>query len=86
MFATVTLLFVSDGVRKFRHLFLFNDYIICTKRKITARYVSLLCMIVFLSLYLCCTFGVSSVHVKVVVLDRLLFELARKRFDPKTLP
>ncbi|KAL9981682.1 hypothetical protein ACROYT_G010421 [Oculina patagonica] len=28
---------LSDGVRKFRHLFLFNDYIICTKRKITAR-------------------------------------------------
>ena len=31
--------FFSDGVRKFRHLFLFNDYIICTKKKITARYV-----------------------------------------------
>lgn len=31
--------FFLDGVRKFRHLFLFNDYIICTKRKITARYV-----------------------------------------------
>lgn len=43
LFVTVTLHSVSDGVRKFRHLFLFNDYIICTKRKITARYASLPC-------------------------------------------
>lgn len=28
---------LADGVRKFRHLFLFNDYLLCTKRKITAR-------------------------------------------------
>ncbi|RMX45842.1 hypothetical protein pdam_00022703 [Pocillopora damicornis] len=34
---------LSDGVRKFRHLFLFNDYIICTKRKITARSEQYVC-------------------------------------------
>lgn len=28
---------LADGVRKFRHLFLFNDYLLCTKRKITGR-------------------------------------------------
>lgn len=31
--------FFVDGVRKFRHLFLFNDYVLCTKRKISARYI-----------------------------------------------
>lgn len=34
---------LADGVRKFRHLFLFNDYIICTKRKITARSEQYVC-------------------------------------------
>ncbi|EDO47441.1 predicted protein [Nematostella vectensis] len=28
---------LTDGVRKFRHLFLFNDVLICTKRKISGR-------------------------------------------------
>ncbi|KAJ7387341.1 hypothetical protein OS493_004332 [Desmophyllum pertusum] len=34
---------LADGVRKFRHLFLFNDYILCTKRKITARSEQYVC-------------------------------------------